>query len=219
MIFYPYDAPIILTDDIFVSYGGHTGTTTSFQRQAAYLMAEMTAYDDLHTFLLPTVVTGTYAYKEKLVLELNFISSIRSVFFLNAKEEVYWSVSGTANSYVSLIDADRGVLDMPKLLGVCYTTPPTPTSVSIVFEAGLPTGTANQPDMLMALTTYADLMLNEIVGFGNESPGDIGVQRFSNQDYNEQRVYLYQTAWGTSPKARLAHRLLGRYRKRKWVSL
>jgi len=58
---YPYASPIILTDAIFTAYGGHTGSSATAQRTAAYLIAEMAATADIGSFLLPTTVTGTFA--------------------------------------------------------------------------------------------------------------------------------------------------------------
>jgi hypothetical protein len=88
-----------------------------------------------------------------------------------------------------------------------------------VYTAGLPTGTANQPDMLMALTEYAKIGINEMIGFGNEAPGDIGVQDFQNQQYREMRVKLLRTSFGTSAKAQFIDRLLSKYKQRRWVGL
>jgi hypothetical protein len=73
--------------------------------------------------------------------------------------------------------------------------------------------------MLLALTTYASIILNEIVGYGNESPGDMGVQSFSNQEYRETRKTLLRTSFGTSARAQFAHGLITRFRKMRYVSL
>src|SRR3972149_5790771 len=55
-------APSILTDTIFVDYGGHTGTSTAAQRMAAYAIAEGQAAQEIGTFVAPTMVTGTYSW-------------------------------------------------------------------------------------------------------------------------------------------------------------
>ena len=52
MVFYPYNYPVVETDAIFIAYGGQTGTSVVAQRQAAYLIAEMTASLDVDTLLL-----------------------------------------------------------------------------------------------------------------------------------------------------------------------
>ena len=62
MILYPYSSCIILTDELFSAYGGHSDNTSDFQRKAAYWIAEQEASEDLETYLLPTIVTGTYLY-------------------------------------------------------------------------------------------------------------------------------------------------------------
>ena len=55
MNIYPYDYPLILTDDIFTGYGGLTGTSLPLQREAAYIIAEQQVSTYLGTFLLPTI--------------------------------------------------------------------------------------------------------------------------------------------------------------------
>ena len=92
-------------------------------------------------------------------------------------------------------------------------------NVQIVYTAGLPSGTSFRSDVLLALTTYADIVINEITGYGNEAPGDIGVQDFSNQQYRESRVQLLRTQFGTSARAQFASKLLTSLRKMRYVGI
>jgi hypothetical protein len=71
----------------------------------------------------------------------------------------------------------------------------------------------------LGLTTYADIILNEIQGYGNEAPGDIGVTDYRNQQYSESRVALIRTAFGTSARAQFVHRLFIKFRHHRWVGL
>jgi hypothetical protein len=71
----------------------------------------------------------------------------------------------------------------------------------------------------MALVTYADIILQEMIGYGNEAPGDVGVQEYANQEYREKRVGLIRTSFGTSARANFAHRMLSRLRKYRWCGL
>ncbi len=71
----------------------------------------------------------------------------------------------------------------------------------------------------MALSTYATIVINEIVGYGNEASGDVGIEEFSNQQYKEKRRGLLNTVFGDSPKARWAWRQLARLRKYRYVGL
>ena len=59
---YPFNSAIIMTDLIYRQYGGNPDSSSPLQRAAAYLMAEMTATEDLDTFLMPVIVTGTYLF-------------------------------------------------------------------------------------------------------------------------------------------------------------
>lgn len=223
MDIYPYNSAIILTDSIFVAYGGHTGSSTAAQRTAAYLIAEEVATDDLNAFLLPTRITGTYPYRPSaLITDHAFVHSIDVVRFIDREETIYWATTGTSNIYVSLRDQDYGIVDIDYLLAGCNChthDSMTPYQVQVIYTSGLPTGVANSSKVLLALTTYADIILNEIQGYGNEAPGDIGVQSFSNQDYKETRVHLFRTSFGSSAKAHFASRLLTSLRKYRYVGL
>ena len=222
MNFYPYSYPIIMTDDLFVLYGGHTGTTTSAQRSVAYTLAEQAASADLGTLLLPTIVTGTYNFHELkpfIILDHAYVNNVPLVRFFDVDENNYHTISGTANVYASLRDDEYGTVDLDLFFRRCCSSLSLPYKVQIVYQAGLPTGTANHPDILLALTTYSDIILNEIIGYGNEAPGDIGIQSFRNQQYSEERIGLIRTSFGSSPKANFAHRLLTKKRKLRYVGI
>lgn len=225
MIVYPHSSPIILTDSIYIAYGGHTGTTTDAQRQAAYLIAEMAASEEIGTLLLPTVVTGTYLYNELypfLTVDYTYVHRIINTTFIDIEEDRYWTQAGTANSYVSLRNDERGLVDIHYLIGNCSNCAGAwahPYKVEVVFEAGLPTGTASKANYLMALTTYADIVMNEIIGYGNEAPGDVGVESFKNQEYSESRVALLRTSFGTSARAQFAKQMIGKSKRRQRVGM
>ena len=222
---YPVNSAIILTDDIFELYGGHLGDSLPAQRNVAYWLSEMTATNDIGTFLLPVKVTGTYAYNpayKHVMTDYSYVHELHVVRFLDFEGTCYWAITGTNNVYVSIRDDTYGIIDLGYLSGNCACHghgSPYPYKYQLIYTAGLPTGTANQPDVLMGLVTYAELMLNEIRGHGNESPGDVGVQSFSNQQYMEVRTKLLQTTFGSSARANFVHRLFTRLRKRKWVGL
>lgn len=220
--FYPYDAAIIITDDIFVAYGGQTGTTTTAQRQAAYWMAENKASEDFNSFLLPTIVTGSFNYRSRLLLDHTYLRSVFRVDYISSDERIYWTVTGTNNYYVSIWNPDRGIIDLNDFLNYCGCSYPfgyLPYKVRIAYEAGLPTGTASHPDILLGLTVYSDIILNEIIGYGNEGPGDVSIETFKNQQYFEKRRGLINTVFGGSPRANFVHRLFTRLRKRQQVGM
>jgi hypothetical protein len=96
-----------LTDAIFTQYGGHPGNSGPLQRQAAYLLSEITASEDLDTFLLPVIVTGTYVFtsamlRQGLVLESAYVHQVYETKFIDFDEEVYWTQAGTGNDYVAI---------------------------------------------------------------------------------------------------------------------
>lgn len=218
MSFFVQQSPIVLTDKLFELYGGTIANSSQGQRQAAYTIAEEAVQSDLGTFLLPTVVTGTYEYRSEIELDHAFVRSVRMAWITGFDERIVLTISGTGNQYMSLQDGDYGIVDMGM---ACYVAGyyETPYQAHIVYEAGFPSGTTYTPNMLLALTTVAQLELNEIIGYGNEAPGDMGVKEYSNQEYSEKRVAMFQTAMGTSAKAQFAHRLLSKYRRYRKVGM
>ena len=221
---YPYTSAIIMTDAIFSDYGGHLSDSTQPQRNAAYQIAERQLSSELETYLLPTIITGTYLYNpldKFLILENAYVQRIIRTRFIDIEEDAYWSQAGTDNIYLSLRSGERGLVDIHSILGNYSCNHPYmyPYKIEEVYEAGLPTGTANSPDILLALTTYADIILNEITGYGNEAPGDIGVQQYSNQNYSEARVKLLRTSFGTSARAQFIKKLIGKYIRKRWIQL
>jgi hypothetical protein len=84
------------------------------------------------------------------------------------------------------------------------------------MNAGLPTGTASQADMLLALTLASEINLNRIVdATANEGTGDIGIEEFSNLGYRERRIGMKHTAFGNSAKANEIALMTNTYRKKR----
>ena len=225
MNLYPFSTPIILTDDIFESYGGNTGTTTAAQRQAAFAIAEELVSEDIGTFLLPVRVTGSYQFQYNqppITLDHGYINTIHLIRLYDTQENVYYTISGTANIYASLRDDVYGILDIHYLITNCQGcgySQYTPYKFEVVYTAGLPTGTANHPNFELALTMVSTGILNQMLGYGNETTGDIGVQEFANQEYREKRTKLKKTVYGDSATMQFVHKLLKRWRKFRYVKL
>lgn len=223
MNFYPFSTPQILTDTLFGLYGGDITKGNSDQRKLAFRLAEMTAVEDLDTFLLPTITTGTVypPFISPIITEFSHVHRVILTRFIDTEETIYWTISGTANVYVNLRDDERGIIDLNYLFANCNCHSAwrqTPAHVQYVYEAGLPSGTTYQPNTMLALVTYADIILNEMVGYGNEGAGDVGIERFQSQSYSEVRR-LRNTTFGLSPRANLASRLLKRLKKLRYVGL
>lgn len=223
-MFYPYSNPVVMTDDIFQKFGGTLGETLPEVRDVSYVIAEQLVSEDIGTYLTPTTVTGTYGYSPRIILDHAYVSSIRFIRFYDEEERLYWTVTGTANVYATLEgNGDYGKLDLHQVMANyvgCWTSQwRLPEKIQVVYDTGLSSGTANQPQVLLALTLMSKIVLNEIIGFGNEAPGDIGVQSFSNQNYSERRVGLIRTIYGSSAQAQFIHKLLGGLRLRRYVGL
>jgi hypothetical protein len=226
---YPYTSAQILTDAIYVGYGGATGSSTVLQRNAAYFIAEKLMARNLSAFAPITTVTGTFSYPYNTInpgreidLWWKYVQSVNKVTFIDISENRYYSVIGTDNIHVGLRNSEYGILDVYAIASHCGCVPfgvgsyaLSPYTVEVVYNAGLPTGTYTSPDYLWALTTLADVMINEFGGCGNESSPFVGITKFSNQQYSETRMGMYQTTLGSSPQAMFAYNLvkdLQRYR-------
>jgi len=219
MMLYPYPNAFILTDALYSSFGGNTGSASDAVRQAAYQLAESAIYYDLETPLQLTTFTGTYLYTNRFALDHTYVQEIIAVQYLDANGDVFYTVSGTANYEVNFYDQERGVvLVYPAgCLSNCRSVGLYPDRVTVIYTAGIGSGTSYDPRILTALTQYATIQINEMVGYGNEAPGDIGIKRYDNQEYSEERVSLLRTAYGSSAKANFIHQILSPYRRRRVV--
>lgn len=202
MQLYPYHSPIILTESIFTLYGGQHGDLSSFQLEAAFLAAETQATSYIGTFLLPTIVTGTFPYQGNYIAtDYGYVHRILSVTSISKTGNECGLRSD--NTCAFIWDDTFGYLDVLCSLsssncgGALF-----PYQLQIAYEAGLPTGTANAPSILLGLTMAAQLFLNEMkYPSANETAGDVGVESFSNQGYSEKRKPFKRTAFGQSAKS------------------
>ena len=223
-------APAILTDDTFVQYGGQTGTSTVAQRTAAYAMAEGLAAQEIGTYPSPTTVTGTYSWPplgQPLKLEHDRLTGVASVTAIHEAGCDCADDSVELEGCAWILDADNGVVDLRQCgntlkaycAGCCTCEGSAwgyglPKQVRIVYTAGLPSGAASDPRLLMGLVTGADLMLQQMIDpSGAEGgPGDPGVQQYSTQGYSEQRTKLRETAFGYSARANYAAKMLRHFK-------
>lgn len=216
---YLYNAPQILTDAIFTLYGGQTGTSLPTQREIAYTMAEEQMVEYLHAYLTPTMVTGTYLWRGKNPLELDYgwIISVNQVSI----NSVDWRNSCTVETVTgchAVRNEQYGYLDISYLLscgGCGRVVGLPPYTIQVAYQSGLATGTYTSARMLQALTLAAQINLNEIdPSLSNETIGDVGIEFFINQKYHERRVKGYTTVFGNSPLAQRIARLVRSLRAR-----
>lgn len=223
---YPYNYPIILNDEKWYDHGGDPSISESETiRDSAYLIAEKRMTRFLETFLLPTDITGTYqvsyrTLKNGLQLRYGYLNQVYLIQYIDEKEDVYYTITGTANIYASVRDSRNGLIDLNYLHGNCCAgSLPYPYSIRIMYNAGLPTGTASSGDFLVALSTLAKIAINEVVGYGNETVGDAQIDSFKNQEYFEKRVKHAPTALGRSAQARYVADLVKDYRVERGISV
>lgn len=227
MVIYPYTYPLILNDSVFTEYGGKTGTFTLAQRQSSYLIAEMQVSNYIGTLLLPTNVTGTYPYmhKQRIPTDYGYVSNLYDVTIFSKNTLSSTCVLQENQGCGFIYEDTYGYIDFRQVSLICglaymgswggsaIVVPNVPYQIRITYQAGLPTGTANQPTFLEALTILAQIDLNEKDPGNsgmNETPGDLAVQDYKSLDYKETRGAhsLVKTALGESAKAMRAKRLI-----------
>lgn len=205
MIDYPYYTPIILTNTLFEDYGGDTHEYTNNQLSIAYWLAEKQMTEHLNTFLKPTLVTGTYDVYgwplERVRLDTYYVRNVRAVtYHYPGWDCTVYNKDGESFVY----EARLGYLMITDTtLGGCWCEGVGPGNVSVVYESGLSSGTAYQPDLLLALRMAADLNLHEMFDpFGLEGgAGDPGILEWSSMGHREVRKALGTSAFGDSPMA------------------
>ena len=216
---YPFVTGQYLTDDIFVSYGGLTGTTTPFLRGAAYFVAEEWASMGIGTPIVPATITGTYFYPQvggTVQLDWMYLQSIVEIRFLDNGGSNYYTIAGTANYDAAIRNQARSIIDIFAIYGNCQGCGVSyaPYQFQIVYVAGLPATRTAAPNVSYALVEAAKMVLNEMQGFGNESVGGVGIEYFKNQGYAEKRTALVSTVFGSSAKAQWILGLLRGVRRR-----
>lgn len=210
--FYPYNTPIILTDDLFIAAGGQVGSSSPTQRANSYTIAEERVSAHLQTFLTPTVVTGTFMPNTNILVGHSYVRELYSVRVWNRDGNSSCSMSvNSACAYLK--NALYGIIEVNYWGGCgCGGIYLAPYQVEASYKAGIASGTSYHPSLVQALKIEAQIELNEMgVASINEGVGDVGVQSFSNQEYSERRVALKSTALGTSAVSNHAERLLRRF--------
>jgi hypothetical protein len=173
------------------------------------------------TLLLPAIVTGTFVTvqtaTQRLTTDYGYVHRIVDVQVLTEKITLSGGCELLSSKGGAFIYEDTfGYIDVYKLntiYGIQYNPYPyggylpissnTPYQYRIVYEAGLPTGTASMPLMLQAMTMAAQIHLNEmfpgVVGM-NEGTGDVGIQEYESFGYRERRTAhaLVKNAFGGS---------------------
>ena len=215
---YPFVTGQVLTDDIFANYGGLTGTTTTFQRGAAYFIAEEWVSNNIGTPIAPATITGTYFYPQvgsTVQLDWMYLQSIVEIRFLDNGGSNYHTISGVGNYDAAIRNQTRSIIDIFAIYGNCQGCGVSyaPYQFQIVYVAGLPATRVAAPNVSMALVEVAKMVLNEIQGYGNEGVGGVGIEAFKNQGYFEKRVALVNTVFGSSAKAQWIMKLLGGVRR------
>lgn len=227
----PVTSPQVLTEDIFVRYGGHTGSATALQLEAAFCIAEQRAQQEICTPLVPTQVTGSVgAYRVNLLalgqpftLPHTHLISVDEVHLICEScdfdcsittEDACAHIKSFMHSIVELRIPYSSVCGTYGTCGTCGI----PLNFQIYYTAGLESGlAASTPSILNAVTIAADLALQQMVdpGASEGGAGDPGVQRWGSLTYREERTKLRHTAFGSSARANYAADLIKPWKTRR----
>lgn len=215
---YPHNSVLVLNDTTFLLFGGMTGSSSQPQRTMAYRLAEEQVTEYLNSFLVPTVVTGTYFWKGKnpIILDYGHILSVNQVIISGVDSSNSCAIETVTGCHAVRGDGKYGAIDIAWLTncGGCSSIVGLPPyNVQVSYTSGLATGTVTQPAVLQALVLAAQVNLNEMdLSLSNEGTADVGIQSFTNQKYSEIRTKLGTTAFGNSAVAQRIARLIRKYR-------
>ena len=221
---YLYNTPQVLTDEIFILYGGQSGTSSPAQREIAYTLAEEQMVEYINSYITPTTVTGTYLWRGKNPLELDYgwVISVGQVGINSVDASRGCLVESHTGCY-AIRNAQYGYLDVAYLLncGGCGSIVGLPPyNIQVSYTSGLSTGAYTSKSMLMALTLAAQINLNEIdVSLSNESIADAGIEFFINQRYHEKRIKGINTAFGNSAMANRVALLAKKFRAKTSIGI
>ena len=141
-----------MTDSSFLLYGGMTGTSSDLQRQIAYGLAEEQMTEYLQSFLIPTVVTGTYLWRggNPIILDYGNITNIYLVAISSHDESNRCAMTYVTGCFSIRGDGKYGAIDVQALANCsgCGQIVSPPYNVQIVYESGLQTGTSFGNSML-----------------------------------------------------------------------
>ena len=217
----PAITSLILNEQIFLSYGGLTGTSSIEMRNIAYLLAENQMEEYISSHLVPTNDSETYLWLGQNPINLNWgnVSSVSSVVMQGIDTNNSCEIVNVTGCHAIRGSGKYGYIDVASLsnCGGCGSILGIPPyNVVVNYTSGLVSGTYTSPynvEMLQALVLAAQINLNELdVSLSNESIADIGIKSFSNQRYNEIRMTMSNSAFGNSPVANRISRLVRKYR-------
>lgn len=211
-------APVILTQDLFETFSPElTVVPTGSQYQAAFLIAEQQMVQALQTPLLPTQVSGSFAFPypyATIKLPHGYVRSLDSI--------VAYGYEGGCNCDITDIQACGrlrnylGYIDTRIIAGyyvrACGSAV-KPEYYDIAYTAGLATGTAADDARLhLSLSMLARIELLEMLDPGalEGGGGDPGVQSYSTVGYSESRTAgsVKSTPFGNSALANKAWGLI-----------
>lgn len=219
-IYTPKPTGTYIDDSLFVQLGFYTGTSTAFQRQLAYGIAESQMCRTIGTFIEPTTYTGSYPFvspQHTIELEVGEIQSINSVvLYERISDQTDRLISGTSmmldprNGYIR-IDTSR--FDV----STCSNCPGTVNlrgiyKAEISVTAGYQTGRMmNDPSFIMALGMAADIITKELSdeGLGVEfEEGPIRTIQIGRMIKTVDTKRYLETPFGESYRAKTIRNLI-----------
>jgi len=216
-------SPVILTDSMFFEMLPTlivTGSST--HRDIAYLLAEQQMMQYLQTFLIPTIITGTYLWERparSIRLDHCYVHTINRIKVTSFSGECDCDLD--ENDACAVIRDTWGIIDarvtayaVRARCGAC--APGYFYQALVTYSAGLPTGTSSQDKALhLALAKVAEINLIEIIdpGAAEGGPGDPGIESWSSLGYSQKRHQIIIYPWGSSPNANFAGRLVKHLKK------
>lgn len=211
-------SPVILTEDLFETLQPElTVQPQGSQFSAAFLIAEQKMVEGLNAPLLPTQVSGSFAFPypyATIQLPHVYVRSLDSIVAYGYDSGCSCEVTdlqacGRLRNYVGYIDTR---IVAGQYAGRCGSSI-RPEYYDIAYTAGLTTGTAADDARLhLSLAMLARIELLEMLDPGalEGGAGDAGVQSYSTVGYSETRTKgsVKATPFGNSAMANKAWGLI-----------
>lgn len=200
---------MILSDDMFVAFGGWTGTSTPFQRFAAYGIAEAYLKQHLDTPLEPELISGTIPrnWTDRYYLHTHVIQ----LHEVNLQSYNCGSLEYHTGSFGRVLNSADGILHLARPICDIYD------SIGVIYTAGLPTGAFENPLYMLGLVNLADLALKQIMDPAalEGGSGDPGVLSWADAGHSETRYQLHMTTFGSSAVSNMIERTFAPLRRKR----
>jgi len=209
-----------LTDQLFILYGYFTGSSTYYQRQAGYRIAQRQVEQEIGTFIIPRTEVATIPFVSPNTitqLPIGKINSIDSVvlheLYSNNVERLISGTASIADPYNGYVILNQSLDDVSNCTN-CFSSRGI-YKATITLNAGYSTGSiVGNPDIELALCTASEIVITQMYdrGMGFEYWDFSKTTQIGRTIQTLSDKFLLDTAFGHSSLAGYIRTLLLSYK-------